>query len=243
MAPQGKLLDGKTVLITGAGRGIGQAIAEAFAEQGATLILAARSEDQLQETAKSCKEKGAKDAEVHSLDMTKPENIEEFCKKLHDKHGYIYGLVNNAGMSPPGGNGPVEGDISKWEMALKLNVLAPMQFTRCLAPQMQEKHEGLIINMGSVAAIEPSAGMAVYTATKHGLRGWSLSCYQALRKDNIKVVLINPGMVETGMTEGMGDSEKMIKPRDIALGALLAVETSTHACPQEITIRPVEPAA
>jgi len=242
MASQ-KLLADKWVLITGAGRGIGQAIAEAFAEQGASLILVARSEDQLQETAKGCKDKGAPATEIHATDLTNPQAIEELANQLLSKHE-IYGLVNNAGMSPgKDANGPVGGDIAKWEMTLKLNVLAPMQWTRLLAPAMQKRREGLIINMGSVAAVEPSASMAVYTASKHAIRGWSLSCYAALRKDNIKVTLINPGMVETNMTEGMGDSDKMIKVTDIAEAALLPVRTTIHAVPEEITIRPNEPAA
>ncbi|KAK9824641.1 hypothetical protein WJX72_011991 [[Myrmecia] bisecta] len=241
MAPS-KILSDKWILITGASKGIGQAVAEAFAEQGASLMLVARSQDQLLETANGCKEKGAPAIEVHALDLTNPEAIENLSKQLLDKHKFIYGLVNNAGMMP-GGNGPTDGDIRAWETALKLNVLAPMQWTRCLAPAMQQKREGLIINMGSVSSIEPDASNPVYVATKHALRGWSRSCYAAFRKDNIKVAHINPGMVETGMTEGRGDAEKMIKPSDIAEAALLAVRTSAHAVPTEITIRPVEPVA
>ncbi len=80
-----------------------------------------------------------------------------------------------------------------------LNVHAPMRLTRRLAPVMQQRTSGVIINMGSIAAVEPMTSSCAYAATKYALRGWSLSCYQALRHHNIKVMLINPAFVNTPM--------------------------------------------
>eukprot|EP00922_Rhytidocystis_sp_ex-Travisia-forbesii_P025806 GHVS01037860.1.p1 GENE.GHVS01037860.1~~GHVS01037860.1.p1 ORF type:complete len:111 (+),score=10.88 GHVS01037860.1:135-467(+) len=103
---------------------------------------------------------------------------------------------------------------------------------------MQERQFGVIINIGSVAAIEGMTQHGLYSATKFGLRGWSLHCYQKLRYDNIKVMISHPGFVATDMTASPDRlSHRMIQPEDIGEVAMLPFRTSTGCCPEEITLR------
>lgn len=239
------LLAGKLCLVTGGSRGIGRAIAEAYAEQGAKLALVARTTSQLEETAESCRKLGAPEAHVFSADLTDGKQLADLVKQLEAKFQMVNVLVNNAGMQSKSGSTPREGDLDEWEMLLKLNTLAPMRLTRLVTPKMVEAKEGLIVNIGSVAALEPMSSVCDYAASKWGLRGWSLSCHDNLRKDNIKVVIIHPGMVRTDMTTNdsteASAQKRMIQPTDIAEAALLAVRMSPSAVPNEITVRPGPP--
>ena len=120
-----------------------------------------------------------------------------------------------------------------------VNVMAPMRLTRRLAPKMIEREHGTIINMGSVAALEGMGGAGLYAASKFGLRGWSLSCYQRLRGYGIKVVLINPAYVDTALVSDVPGvmHVRMLRPEDVAQAAMLAVTSSRACCPEEITLK------
>ncbi|DBA71124.1 TPA: hypothetical protein ACH3X2_011534 [Trebouxia sp. C0005] len=235
MATASNKLAGKWCVVTGGGAGIGQAIAETFAAEGASIALVARSKDKLEEVAKGCKSKGAPQVETHSVDLLDLQALDKFAKSFLSSHKHCDVLVNNAGMMGQGT--PTEGDISKWEKCIQLNLLAPMALTHAFSPGMVEKKEGLIINMGSVAALEPMKSTPVYAASKWGLRGWSLSCYDALRQHNVKVVCIHPAAVNTPMTEGMFIPDRCLQPTDIAEAAMLALRTSSACVPSEITLR------
>lgn len=230
-------LDGSRALVTGGGRGIGRAIALALAREGATLDLVARSRDQLERTADDCAEAGSPDVGIHALDATDGPAVDHLAGALLESRGRIDVLVNNAGMGVEGH--ALAGDPDAWETLMKLNVLAPMRLTRRLAPEMVRHERGTIINIGSIAAIEGMTESGAYAASKHALRGWSLSCYQKLRHHGIKVVLINPAFVDTPMTAGVTGAkrDRMLRPEDVAQAAMLAVRTSASCCPEEITLR------
>jgi short-subunit dehydrogenase len=239
-------IKGKWCIVTGGGRGIGRAIAEAFASEGANIIITARSTDQLEDAAKALQAKGAPEVVALPADLSSGEGVDKLAADALEKSGgKIYILVNNAGTGSPEDQSPITGDPDAWDKAVQLNVLAPLRLTRRLAPAMAEDKSGIIINICSVSSITPSAKNAVYSTTKYALRGWTLSCYEALRTEGIKVVGIYPGMVETDMTESAAekgaDPEKMIRPEDIAEAAMLAVRTSNTAVPAEIVVRPLAP--
>lgn len=229
-------LQNKKILITGASRGIGLEIAKYFGSLNSSLILVGRNEDKLNSAANLCKDHGANDVKVHSLDLSKNSSLEDFSKEILSDGG-IDVLVNNAGFFVQGN--ALEGDTSTWEQALNLNLLAPMKLTHAFAPGMKERQFGMIINLGSVAGIEGMSGVGVYAATKHGIRGWSRSCYLQLREFGIKVVLINPAFVDTDMTSGVknADRSKMLGPGDIVEAVKLAVNTSQACCPEEINLK------
>ncbi|KAL3142159.1 hypothetical protein ABBQ38_002517 [Trebouxia sp. C0009 RCD-2024] len=240
----GKLLENKVCVITGGGRGIGAAIAERFAAEGAILILTARSKDQLQQVAQSCTAKGAAGCDVLPVDLSQAGEVEQFAKDVLGKHKQVDVLVNNAGMGAPGKNSPLSnpGDFAHWQKLLMTNTLAPMILTNLFALGMAERRSGLIINIASVASLSAMPETAVYATSKWGLRGWSLSCYEVLRHHDVKVVLINPGPVATPMTEGRMDPTKASPPEDVAQIAMMALTLSPQSVPVEMTLNTTEPA-
>jgi len=216
-------------LVTGAGRGIGRAVAIALARQGAAVELVARTVPELEETARLC----GGVASTHSVDLTDGAAIDALAALIGD----VDVLVNNAGAFSTGN--PVDGDPDEWTRLFALNVLAPMRLTRRFAPGMVARERGTIVNIGSVAAIEPMKALGAYAASKHALRGWSLSSYERLREHGIKVVLINPAYVDTPMTDAVPgvNRDRLIKPDDVAAAVTLALTTSAACCPSEITLR------
>ena len=230
-------LTGRTALVTGASRGIGKAIAVSLARAGAKLVLVARSRDDLKRAAEECKKSGAPATDLQVVDLADVAAVDALCQYVLDEHGGIDVLVNNAGRLVRGN--ALGGEPDDWNEGLLLNVGVPMRLTRRLAPKMVEREYGVIINIGSVAAVEGMTDSGAYAATKHALRGWSLSCYLKLRDAGVKVMLINPGFVDTAMTARLveADRSKMLSVDDIAQAAMLAVTTSAACCPEEITLR------
>jgi short-subunit dehydrogenase len=224
-------------VVTGAGRGIGRAIAVALAERGYGLALAARTREQLEGCATACREAGAADTAIFTADLTVGSEVDGLADAVLAHCGRVEILVNNAGMAVTGNAD--EGDPDEWDRLMALNVSAPMRLTRRLAPAMIERESGTIINLGSVAALEGMQGAGAYATSKFALRGWSLSCYQRLRGYGIKVVLLNPAFVDTELVSGFGGAirERMLQPGDIAQAAMLAVTTSPACCPEEINLR------
>lgn len=232
------MLRNKRVVITGAGRGIGEAIAKAYAIEGAKLILCARSKDQIQRVAVECEQLGADGfSDTPDIDLSTSEGVDQLAQLVNAAGGCDV-LVNNAGCEVPGN--ATEGDVNDVDRMMYLNVNGPMRLTRLLAPYMVEKQSGVILNIGSIAAIEPMSGTwAAYAASKHALRGWSTSIYNSLRESNVKVMLINPAFVNTPMVCDRPGviPENMIQPKDVAEVALLPLRLSATCVPTEITLR------
>lgn len=233
------MLRGKRVVITGAGRGIGEAIAKAYAIEGAKLILCARSKDQIQRVAVECEQLGADGfSETVDLDLACPEGVDQLVQVVMEKGGCDV-LVNNAGCWVPGN--ATEGNVVEMDRLMYLNATAPMRLTRQLTPKMVEKGGGVVLNIGCSAAIDNQiSGLnAAYSASKHALRGWSLSIYDSLRESNVKVMLINPDCVGTAMLANSPNAicENMIQPKDVAEVALLPLRVSGTCIPTEVTLR------
>jgi len=224
-------------LVTGAGRGIGRAVALALAARNFSVALAARSRAELDAVAGECRAAGAPAAIAHVVDLSSPAAIDELAARLLAAHGGVDVLVNNAGVFVFGT--ALDGDPEAWGNLMAVNVLAPMRLVRRLAPAMVERGRGTIVSMGSVAAIESMRLTGAYAASKHALRGFTLSTYEQLREHGIKVVLVNPAFVDTPMVEawpGMR-ADRMLRPEDVAAAVSLALDTSAACCPVEITLR------
>jgi 3-oxoacyl-[acyl-carrier protein] reductase len=230
-------LDGKVALVTGAGRGIGRAIALRLAHAGCRLILTARSLHQLEEVEAKIAQSGGS-AAIVAADLTRDEDLDRLAAEARRAFGAIDFLINNAGW---GKRAPVvRAKIEDIDQTLRLNLRAPMLLAQQLVPGMIEKREGAVINIGSVSGKSGEADGAAYSASKFGLIGFTQSLYEEVREYGIKVAVILPGFVDTPMIPPVKhlDRAKMIQADDVAQSVLYVLTSPLTACPVEITIRP-----
>ena len=230
-------INGKVALVTGAGRGIGKAIALRLADAGCKLLLTARSLDQL-EDVKSAIEKIGGTAVCVSADLTRDEDIDRVASEAERRLGSADYLINNAGW---GKRAPVaRARTEDIDQTLRLNLRAPMLLARRLIPAMIEKAEGAVINIGSVSGKSGEAEGAAYSASKFGLIGFTQSLYEEVREHGIKVSVILPGFVDTPLIPPVKhlDRSKMIQADDVAQAVLYVLNSPITSCPVEITIRP-----
>lgn len=203
-----KLKD-KTVFITGASSGIGQACAELFASKGCRLLLTARRGERLEALALKLREKYGTPCLVAELDVQKKKAIESLVQSIPDAYADIDILINNAGLAL--GKSPLQDNNPKhWERMMQTNVMGLLYMTHALLPKMLSRQKGHIINIGSVAGRHAYAGGTVYCATKHAVRAISQGLKHDLLGTPIRVSCVEPGMVETEFSTVRfeGDSEK-----------------------------------
>eukprot|EP01066_Platyproteum_vivax_P012306 Platyproteum_vivax@DN5594_c1_g1_i1.p1 len=230
------LLKGKRCVITGASGGVGEAIAITFAKQAAELVLVGRNQEKLNAVAEKCKSIGAPNVETATADFSKAEAVDILAKNLLQKPVHV--LVNNAGcLYKP--DTCLTLDPNQADEVLQVNLHTPIRMTRHLAPAMVERKSGTIINIGSIGGLDAFPSSAAYSASKWGLRGFHMSCYEEMRRSNVKVLLINPAFIRTNMVKGAkgANPARMIDPTDVAEVALLPFATGSSCCPVEVTLR------
>lgn len=212
-------------LVTGAGRGIGRATAVELGKAGYTVVLTARSADQLEETAAMIR---AASATAHPVagDVTDEEFVSRLFTEIRDRFGRIDVLVNNAGMAP---FGPVEDlPVAKLRDALELNVIAVFACMQQAVRLMKETGDtGKIVNIGSVRSHWTEAGdSGAYNASKFGLRALTESVARQLHAtgSRIAVSMVNPGVVDTSLTNPAGEPRpNWLQPYDVARAVMHAV--------------------
>ncbi len=241
-----KRFEGKTVLVTGAGRGIGRAVAVAFATEGANVVINyAGREDSAKETQAMCEAKGAV-AICVKADVSKAEECAELFAKAKEAFGEVSVLVNNAGITRDklliGLN---EDDFMS---VLEVNLKGTYLCTKLAVKDMMKNRYGRIINLSSVVGVHGNAGQSNYAASKAGVIGFTKSVAKEFASRNITVNAVAPGMIETDMTDAIPDAmhEAMLnripvkrigKPEDIAAGVLfLASEEASYITGQVLTI-------
>ena len=227
-------LNGKVALVTGAGRGIGKAIAVSLAKSGCRLILAARTREQLDNVAKTI----GNEAVVIPTDLTRDDELHRLVEQSSKTWGSVDILINNAGW---GKRAPViRANVEDWDQTLRLNLRAPMILAQKLLPAMVAKGEGAVINIGSVSGKTGEANGAAYSASKFGLIGFTQSLYEEVREHGIKVSVILPGFVDTPLIppKRQLDRSKMIQADDIAQAVHYILNSSATCCPVEIAVRP-----
>jgi NADP-dependent 3-hydroxy acid dehydrogenase YdfG len=241
-------LNGKTVFITGASSGIGAACAQAFARQGARLLLCARRSDKLADLAQQLQRDGAADCHVLQLDVTQKNAVEKQLMTLPVAWQAIDIVINNAGLSR-GLDFLQEGSPTDWEEMIDTNVKGLLYVTRQLLPQMIKQNSGHIFNLGSVASHEVYPKGNVYCATKHAVKAITQGLRMDLSGTRIRVTEISPGAVETefSMVRFRGDKEraasvyKGIQPLtadDIADAILYCASCPPHVNISEMIIMP-----
>ena len=205
-------LKGKTVFITGASAGIGEACAFAFAEKGARLLLAARRLDRLQEMTAGLKESGASELHCFALDVRDNAAVISAIENLPEEWKRMDVLVNNAGLSR-GLDKVYEGKVEDWDEMIDTNVKGMLYVTRAVVPGMVQRGAGHIINMGSTAGEITYPNGAVYCATKAAERAINDGLRQDLMGTPVRVTSVDPGMVETdfSLVRFHGDQERAAK--------------------------------
>ena len=242
-----KTLAGTVALVTGASSGIGEATALALAAQGAKVALAARRTDRLDAVVKQITESGG-EALALVCDVTDEAQVGRAVQAVKDKWGRLDVLVNNAGIAVLG---PVLGaDTSEWRRAFDINVLGLMYATHAALPLMKAQGRGHIVNMSSVSGRVSFPGLSVYCATKWAVNGFSESLRQEVSPDNVRVTLIEPGLVTTEINDRVTDeatkamldsysgSMRTLDASDIAAAVVYAVSQPDHVSINEVLVRP-----
>ncbi len=231
-------LQGQVAIVTGAGRGIGHAIATALAREDATVVLAARTRQQLAATAAAIREGGGTALAIPA-DVTQDAAVEAMVEQAMAELGRVDVLVAAAGVAS---FGPVAGTKpADWDGMLAVNLRAVMVTCRAVLPIMIRQRRGTIINVASVAAQRAIPGAAAYTATKAGVVGFSRVLAEELRAEGVRVDVLVPGAVDTPLWDTIPkspDRVRMLRPEDVARAAVLMASLPPGASLEELTLLP-----
>ena len=228
----------RVAIVTGAGRGIGRAIAEALARQGAAVALAARTRGEIAAAAEAIRNAGGRALAVPT-DVTQDARVEALVDTTLGELGRVDILVTAAGVAA---FGPVAAaKPGDWDPMLAVNLRAVMTCCRAVLPSMQRQRSGTIVNIASVAAARPIAGAAAYAATKAGVVAWSRVLAEELRADGIRVGVISPGAVDTPLWDaipGGPDRARMLRAETVARVVVLMVTLPAEATLEDLTLLP-----
>lgn len=251
--PSSSPLAGQVAVVTGAGRGIGKAIALTLAELGSHTVLCGRSREALEQTAAAIQsnsgqnsgrsvDRGAEKSSVIECDVTDLDSVESLAERIESTFHRLDILVNNAGIGVPGG--PLHQLApDDWDRVLNTNLRGVYYCIRSLAPLMinSKSGSGHIINISSLAGKNPLPNGAAYAASKWGLNGLSYSVAEELRAHNIRVSVICPGSVHTEFSPHPGkNAEKMLQAADVAHAVAMIVTQSPQSFASEILLRPTQ---
>jgi 3-oxoacyl-[acyl-carrier protein] reductase len=208
-------VSGKVVLVTGASRGIGRAIAEALASAGATVVLGARDEAKLAEAVDTIVSSGGRASSV-PLDVCRRESVDTALAAVLERHGRVDGLVNNAGITRD--NLLLRMKAEEWEAVLSTNLTGVYHCTQAVLRPMLKQRSGRIVNVTSVVGITGNAGQANYAASKAGVIGFTKSVAREVASRAITVNAVAPGFIDTEMTAAMTDKAKEAITSSIPMG-------------------------
>ena len=194
-------MDGHVALVTGSSKGIGRAIALAFASRGAAVALAARGAGDLQEVKWLAEAMGARVA-AFQADLADGATASRLIREVQEELGEVDMLVNNAGQGSADSPKPVaDYDDAFWDRTLMINLTSPYRLSKAVLPGMLKKKWGRIINIGSIMSKVPGIHMAAYVATKHGLLGLTRAIALEAAKGGVTVNCICPGSTRTEMSD------------------------------------------
>ena len=210
-------LQNKDALITGAGRGIGKAVAIALAKEGVNIVLIARTQADIDEVAQEINTYDVKTLAL-TADVADINSVNLAIEKAIASFQTIDILINNAGIAAFGKF--LELEPSEWERIIQVNLMGVYYVTRAILPNMIERQTGDIINISSTAGLNGNALTSAYSASKFALLGLTDSLMQEMRKHNIRVTALTPSTVATDMAKELnltdGNPEKVMQAEDIA---------------------------
>lgn len=210
-------LKNKNALITGAGKGIGKAIAIALAKEGVNVILLARTQSDLDEVAQDIKTYGVQ-VQTVIADVSDINSVNTAVEKALSQFKTIDILINNAGIAAFGKF--LELEPKAWENIIQVNLMGTYYVIRAVLPNMIERQTGDIINISSTAGLNGNALTSAYSASKFAVLGLTDSLMQEVRKHNIRVTALTPSTVATNMAKELkltdGNPDKVMQAEDIA---------------------------
>ena len=237
-APEIVKLDGKVAIVTGASKGIGKAIASAFAAAGAKVVLAARTRETLEQVASDLKASGA-EAMAVPTDVTDVAAVQRLVEQTLDVYGRVDILVNNAGI---GYFGPVvDFAPDDWDAVLNSNLKAVYLCAKYALPPMLAQGSGQIINVLSIAAKVAFEASAAYCAAKAGALALTKVLAAEVRQQNIRVTAVLPGSVHTPFWDDVPeppDFEQMLKPEHVAGSVVSICQQPLGMVTEEIVVMP-----
>ena len=207
-------LENKRVLVTGSTSGIGEAIAKAFAQEGATVIINGRRGDAAEQVVASIRSTGGK-AIIALGDLSQDEDVARIVEIAQTELGGVDILVNNAASGEH--QNDMETAPSGWLDSYNTNLLSMVRLVQRLLPPMQEQGWGRIISISSGAAVKPSPGMGVYATTKAAMNTLTVSLAQGMKNDGVTINTVSPGaiitekQIEMGRAHGMGNTRQEIE--------------------------------
>jgi NAD(P)-dependent dehydrogenase (short-subunit alcohol dehydrogenase family) len=232
-------LAGQVALVTGAGRGIGRAVASALAREGATVALAARSAGELEAAAREITQAGGR-ALVVPTDVRHEPAVEALARRVLAECQQVDVLVNAAGLAT---FAPVtDSKLDDWDQMLAVNLRGAVLCCRAVLPAMTARRRGTIINVGSVVTSRSLTGSAAYTASKYALLGFSRVLAEEMRAHGVRVGVLSAGATDTPLWDAMPGAparDRMLRPDQVAEAALLMAALGPNASLEELTLLPV----
>jgi 3-oxoacyl-[acyl-carrier protein] reductase len=232
----------QTAFVTGATEGIGRATAFALGKAGYRVGVCARTESKVRQLLEEL-EREEIEAAGGPADVGDPDEVERVLDQVTGGLGEINLLVNNAGVLI--GKPLEELTLEDWDITMRTNVRSLYLVTRAVLPVMRKRRHGTIVNVASLAGKNGFAGGTAYAASKHAVLGFSRSLMLEVRKDNVRVIAICPGSVDTSMMHHQpmlkAEPSRILQPEDVAATTLDAVSLSERALVSELDIRPTNP--
>jgi len=233
-------LGGQVAIVTGAGRGIGRAVAHALVREGAAVALAARTRQELAAVAAEIRQEGGRALAVPT-DVTQDTAVEALVEQTVAELGRVDLLVTAAGVAAFGPvSGPKPGD---WDAMLTVNLRATMVCCRAVLPAMTRQRKGTIVNVASIAATRAIAGAAVYSATKAGVVAFSRVLAEEVRGDGVRIGVILAGATDTPLWDTIPnapDRARMLRPEDVARAVVLMAALPLRGTLEEVTLLPAD---
>ncbi|GJF49858.1 SDR family oxidoreductase [Staphylococcus argenteus] len=229
------VLTDKVAVVTGAGSGIGEAIATLLHEEGAKVVLAGRNKEKLQNVANQLSQDSVK---VVPTDVTKKEEVDELIKIAQETFGRLDIVINSAGQMLS--SKITDYQVDEWDSMIDVNIKGTLYTAQAALPTMLEQSSGHLINIASISGFEVTKISTIYSATKAAVHTITQGLEKELAKTGVKVTSISPGMVDTAITAAYNPSDrKKLDPQDIAEAVLYALTQPSHVNVNEITVRPV----
>lgn len=228
-------LNNKVAVVTGAGSGIGEAIATALGNNGVKVVLAGRNTDKLNAVATQFEQGNVK---VVATDVTDKREVQQLIDTAKDTFGRLDIVVNSAGQMKS--SKITDYNVDDWDSMIDVNVKGTLYTIQSALPTLLEQSSGHIINIASISGFEVTKGSAIYSATKAAVHSITQGLEKELAKTGVKVTSISPGMVETPLTEHYDfNGRKKLETQNIADAAIYALTQPSHVNVNEVTVRPV----